>query len=110
MKKIRLFCTGLFCCGGLLGAATLLQSGCQSQDASIVRSPASPGMFVQDNGVETKGAAQMWAENCIRCHNSRSPTSYSDTHWDITMMHMRIQANLTVEEYRSIRDFLQASN
>lgn len=110
MKKIGLFYTGLFSCGGLLGAAMLIQSGCQSQDSSIVRSSAAPGMFAQSEGAETKGAAQMWAENCIRCHNSRSPTSYSDTHWDITMMHMRIQANLTAEEYRSIRDFLQASN
>jgi mono/diheme cytochrome c family protein len=57
-----------------------------------------------------KGGAQLWAENCARCHSFRSPGSYSDAQWDIAVHHMRIRANLTAEDSRKILAFLQAGN
>ncbi len=57
-----------------------------------------------------KGSAQLWSENCMRCHNMRSPASYSDQEWEIAMHHMRVRAPLTAEEHRRILEYLQASN
>lgn len=56
------------------------------------------------------GGAQLWAENCMRCHNMRSPSSYSDAEWEVAVHHMRVRANLTAEEARTIIEFLKASN
>lgn len=58
----------------------------------------------------SKGGAQLWAENCVRCHNNRSPSTYSDAEWDVAMHHMRIRANLTAEEHRRILEFLKSAN
>jgi len=57
-----------------------------------------------------KSGSQLWAENCGRCHNVRSPASYSDEQWEVASMHMRIRANLTEEEHRKIEQFLKAGN
>ncbi len=58
----------------------------------------------------SKGSAQLWQENCMRCHNMRNPASYSDKEWEIAMHHMRVRAALTAEEHRRILEYLQASN
>ena len=55
-----------------------------------------------------KSGAQLWAENCIRCHNIRSPSNYSPTQWEVVMTHMRVRANLTPEEQKKILAFLKA--
>lgn len=56
-----------------------------------------------------KSGAQLWAENCVRCHNIRSPSNYSRAQWDVVMMHMRVRANLTPEEHKKILAFLKSS-
>ena len=58
----------------------------------------------------SKGGAQLWAENCTRCHNMRRPTSYSDSEWDAAMHHMRVRANLTAEEHKKIVEYLKSAN
>jgi cytochrome c5 len=55
-----------------------------------------------------KGGAQLWAENCQRCHNMRSPSSYNDAQWEVAMLHMRVRANLTPEEHKKILEFLKS--
>jgi hypothetical protein len=55
-----------------------------------------------------KSGAQLWAENCIRCHNIRSPSNYSPAQWEVVMMHMRVRANLTPEEHKKILEFLKS--
>ena len=57
-----------------------------------------------------KGRAQLWTENCMRCHNARSSKYYNDDQWDVAMMHMRIRGNLTAHETKSITEFLQSAN
>jgi cytochrome c5 len=57
-----------------------------------------------------KGGAQLWAENCTRCHNARPPDYYSDSQWQILVQHMRLRANIDGAEARTIVQFLQASN
>ncbi len=57
-----------------------------------------------------KGGAQMWAENCMRCHNYRRPRERSDREWDVIVLHMRVRANLTANEHRQILRFLKSAN
>lgn len=59
---------------------------------------------------EAKSGAQLWGENCLRCHNSPSPETFSDIEWDVAVMHMRVRANLTEEEAIKIAEFLKTAN
>jgi hypothetical protein len=59
-------------------------------------------------GKTGKSGAQLWAENCNRCHNIRSPSNYSPAQWEVVMMHMRVRANLTPEEHKKILEFLKS--
>ena len=54
--------------------------------------------------------ARAWKENCGRCHNLRSPRELTDEEWDVSVMHMRVRANLSAQEARDISEFLKASN
>lgn len=54
--------------------------------------------------------AKVWAENCNRCHNIRSPEELRDDQWITTVFHMRVRAGLTGQETRDIITFLQSSN
>lgn len=96
--------------GSLLGlsALALLVAGCRTSHTEHADA-AKPGTtaLVADSG---KGGAQLWTENCIRCHNIRSPSIYSDAEWDVAMHHMRTRANLTAEEHRKILEFLKSAN
>jgi hypothetical protein len=60
--------------------------------------------------ISSKSGAQIWGENCIRCHNSPSPDTFSDVEWDVAAMHMKIRANLTPEETSKVIKFLQSAN
>ncbi|NOX17783.1 MAG: cytochrome c [Chlorobi bacterium] len=57
-----------------------------------------------------KSGAQLWGENCVRCHNAPSPTAFSDYQWETIGQHMRIRANLTAMETDKIVDFLKMAN
>lgn len=57
-----------------------------------------------------KGGAELWSDNCIRCHNSRSPSEYSDGEWDAIVLHMRVRANLGADDARAITEFLKSAN
>src|SRR6266699_1938749 len=61
-------------------------------------------------GTTGKSGAQLWAENCNRCHNIRSPSNYSPAQWEVVMAHMRVRANLTPEEHKKILEFLKSGS
>ncbi len=63
-----------------------------------------------DTAAPLQSGAELWANNCASCHNFRDPSAYSDAQWEVASLHMRIRANLTGSDYRTIRDFLQSSN
>jgi hypothetical protein len=72
---------------------------------------AAPGMLAADEEAPLESAgARLWAENCIRCHNMRTPDSLSDRQWEVVMQHMRVRANLTAREQEQILRFLRAAN
>ncbi len=90
--------TGLTLLG--LGALVMVfAAGCQSQ-ASASASAASG----------QKGGAQLWTQNCLPCHNVRSPSQYSDADWDVIMQHMRVRANLAASDAETIAKFLKSAN
>jgi len=60
--------------------------------------------------IRGKSGAQLWGENCIRCHNSPAPNTFSDDQWDVAAEHMRQKAILTDVEITKIRDFLKTAN
>jgi cytochrome c553 len=54
--------------------------------------------------------ARLWAANCTRCHNARSPAERTDVSWKTVVNHMRVRANLTKDEARKITVYLQLVN
>ncbi len=57
-----------------------------------------------------KSGAQLWGENCVRCHNAPSPSAFSDIEWETIAQHMRVRANLNSAQVDKIVDFLQMAN
>jgi hypothetical protein len=103
-KSIRiLFVVGLSC-AALLGCKT------EQQVADRVPEPVAMSQIGDEASLAITGGAQLWAENCIRCHNIRNPASLSDRQWEIVLHHMRVRANLTTREHELILEFLKAAN
>ena len=107
MNKIKIQRIALASLLGLFAIA-LLVVGCRTSHSE--HSDAAKPVAMADAKSSGKGSAQLWAENCVRCHNVRSPSTYSDAEWDVAMMHMRTRANLTAEESKKILEFLKSAN
>ena len=90
MKKIA-FIIGVFIATAV---ATVSISSCASQKAIVAQ----------------KTGAQLWGENCTRCHNTPTPAAYNDVDWNTIGLHMKIRANLTETEADKIVKFLQSAN
>ncbi len=88
---------------------TMIIIGCATNQNQV----GSDVMSEEEIALLPEGAmrgAQLWANNCIRCHNYRAPKSLSDEKWEVVVTHMRVRANLTGGEARQILQFLQAAN
>jgi hypothetical protein len=60
----------------------------------------------ESRSVAAKSGAQLWAENCQRCHNTPSPAAFSHEQWITIGMHMQTRAQLTEKERDKIVAFL----
>ena len=96
----------------LAGCGLAVISACSGYGQAATSPPEpTPGMFApQDKSYPQSAGARLWAENCIRCHNIRTPASLSDRQWQIVVHHMRLRAGLTGEQQQDILRFLQAAN
>ncbi len=56
--------------------------------------------------VAAKSGAQLWAENCQRCHNTPSPSTFSAEQWRTIGMHMQTRSLITQDEKEKIIAFL----
>lgn len=95
------------------GSGLLCVAGCNANSQGAVAPTAAetmPAMAATDDESLTTAGAKLWSQNCIRCHNIRTPASYSDRQWQIVMHHMRVRANLTADEHHAILKFLEAAN
>jgi cytochrome c5 len=61
-----------------------------------------------DAPAQSARGAEVWGQQCNRCHYARSPSFYNDAQWEVAMMHMRVRAKLTADDYRAILAFLKA--
>lgn len=74
------------------------------------------GTVVSINGcavpasIAAKSGAQLWAENCNRCHNAPDPHTFSDDQWDAAVEHMHQKAILTDTEAKKILAFMKSAN
>ena len=91
----------------LWALALTLVTGCSQESSSAPASASADN--AQAAAAPEKSGAELWAENCSRCHNYRPPQSFSEAQWHAVVHHMRFRANLTGREAR-ITAFLQASN
>jgi hypothetical protein len=60
--------------------------------------------------VADKSGAQLWGENCARCHNAPSPGEFNNDNWEIVGLHMRVRANLIQPDIDKIVGFLKSAN
>jgi cytochrome c5 len=60
--------------------------------------------------IASKSGAQLWGENCNRCHNTPDPATLSDDQWDAAVEHMHQKAILTDAEAKKILAFLKSAN
>jgi len=60
--------------------------------------------------VADKSGAQLWAENCNRCHNAPGPGEFNNANWDIVGTHMQVRANLAKTQIDKVIDFLKSTN
>ncbi len=84
-KKLTFIIIGLL---GIASAVTI--TGCKASEA-----------------ITSKTGAQLWGENCRRCHNAPDPNTFSPEQWKTVGMHMQTRALLTNEERDKIVAFLQ---
>jgi mono/diheme cytochrome c family protein len=87
----------------LMTGFIMLLNSCNSTKNSLTK--------VKDTSVaNNRSGAQLWGENCIRCHNIPSPSSYNDTDWETIGLHMKVRANLTNEQADKIFEFIKSAN
>ena len=89
MKQIIIFAIII----GFLATVALNFAGCKASEK-----------------VQAKSGAQLWGENCVRCHNGPSPSAYNDQDWETIGAHMRVRANLGADEVEKIVEFLKSAN
>lgn len=89
--------------------ASVLTYGCQDSAAPAAGSGSATTKSYA-SVKPAKGGAELWSDNCMRCHNLRPPTEYSNGEWQVIVHHMRVRANLTGEDARQILAFLKSAN
>jgi cytochrome c1 len=57
-----------------------------------------------------KSGAQLWGENCNRCHNAPAPGEFNNDNWDLVGTHMQLRANITKDDMEKIIEFLKSAN
>jgi len=88
--------------GLTIAAAIVLPSGCASQ--------SKPSATTQPTTASARGGAQLWSDNCARCHNLHSPSHYSPMQWDVTVHAMRVRYGLSGHAAKAISEFLQSAS
>lgn len=77
--------------------------------AAIIATASMNGC-VTPQSITDKSGAQLWGENCRRCHNIPDPKAFSDEQWETIGLHMKTRAVLTENETKKIVQFLQSAN
>lgn len=78
--------------------------------AAVATVLGAPGRLAAQGPDEVATGAKVYGSTCGRCHNARSPLERTDREWVTITNHMRVRANLTGSQLRSVLAFLQATN
>lgn len=54
--------------------------------------------------------ASVYANNCNRCHEYRSPTEFNGPQWSIITTHMRVVGGIPADESRAVFEYLKAQH
>jgi hypothetical protein len=99
----------LLVAASIIGGVVIMNvTGCQSSSSESAASTQPLLGFIPP--APDQSGAQLWSDNCARCHNLRPPGEFSPRQWGVIVQHMRMRANLTGQEARKITEFLQASS
>jgi hypothetical protein len=102
---------GFWVVSGAGMAVSLLFSGCSTGGQKRASRGADDARnLAATHPTREQGGAQLWSERCTQCHYARDPGTFSQEQWEIIMMHMRIRANLTAVEHRTILEFFKPKN
>lgn len=74
---------------------------------AIIVVAALAGGCKASQAIAAKTGAQLWVENCQRCHNTPSPSAFSHEQWETIGLHMQTRALITDDERKKIVAFLQ---
>ncbi len=101
---------------GLAAAGLSLMVGCSNNGTGskpTAKQGAKPAaiwpLSVKDPAKNETGA-QIWSENCLRCHQLRSPSQYTPAQWGVIVQYMRLKAGLTGEQARKVLAFLKSAS
>jgi|GEM_PF-1457106 cytochrome c5 len=89
-------------------------AGCASHSATTTASAkkavALPWPLTIHDPAKHQTGAELWAKNCMRCHELRSPAQYRPGEWSVIIDYMRLKAGLTGEQAKKIERFLKESS
>ena len=105
---MRILNRSLLAALALLFVTTSLSLFAEPKKAHRKAPTNSSGAVSSDSYMGLSGE-ELWSNNCMRCHNIRPPTMYSNAQWDVIVHHMRLRANITGQEQRAIVEFLRSS-
>lgn len=54
--------------------------------------------------------ATVYANNCNRCHEFRSPTEFTGPQWSIISTHMRLVGGMPADESRAVYEYLKSQH
>ncbi len=89
---------------------SLFRTGPASLAAMLAMALTFPLALAAQVDNQVSEGARVYGNMCGRCHNPRSPLEQTDRSWTMIINHMRMRANLTGTQVRSVLAFLQATN
>jgi cytochrome c5 len=91
-------------------AGAALTAGCATRAPTPATATAATTQPAMAAVTAEHSGAQLWTDNCRRCHNLRGPETFSPAQWEVIVHHMRLRANLTGEEARKVTAFLKSAS
>lgn len=76
---------------------------------AVVLSVLMSGCY-ESKKIADKSGAQLWGENCGRCHNAPPPGEFNNDNWEIVGAHMQVRTNITQTDMDKIINFMKSAN
>ena len=109
MPLNRMAIRRIIACVLFIGALGVGVGGCARPAVGTGPDAEKPQAGDADVSATAPNQAELWAQNCGRCHNLRPPSEFSGAQWDAIVHHMSVRANLTGADSRAILEFLKAA-